>query len=335
MEPILNYSDFIEMTCKEEVGVYRNDLSRNKIEKSSAKYINQIEKPSNPFEIDYKYYEFAVSNLWNYYNCSRRNTFGDWFYLKNCPYCKNEITNLKIQNDYSDFDFKEVYVGLCKNCGWWETDEDLYFDEEENVGRSIHRRSILKEFDFYGTETPVDILQEYIVRHPNKLNDITPIKLEKLVTSVFKDFFNCEAIHVGGTNDKGIDVILINGDSQCAIQVKRRANISKTESVKNIREFLGAMVLNSYIKGIFVTTAHKFSQQAIIAADEIPNLCNIEYLNLIDAKRLIHIFQGTNKLDIPNWKKNASTRKTIIDSINYGFDKFLEKVMGHPDWKIK
>ncbi|MBL0107096.1 MAG: restriction endonuclease [Ignavibacteria bacterium] len=47
-----------------------------------------------------------------------------------------------------------------------------------------------------------------------------------------------------------------------AVQVKRREKIDKTESVSTIRDFLGAILLGDYPKGIVVSTADKFTKPA-------------------------------------------------------------------------
>jgi restriction system protein len=54
------------------------------------------------------------------------------------------------------------------------------------------------------------------------------------VASVFSEFMDCEAIHVGGPNDQGIEVILVQGERHYVVQVKRRQLADAVESVKSI-----------------------------------------------------------------------------------------------------
>jgi len=334
-DTILDYNDFVEFTCEESHGCYSSNLSLSEVVKSAEKYIDKKEIPTNPFEISQDYWGHVIRNMWQYYRWGRLAILGDWKLFNECPYCKTKIKISYNPPNYSDFDFEEIYVGLCENCGWWETDESLKYNNEDEVGRSIHRRGILKEFNFYELETPLEQIRKYISQNPDKITSLTPMKLEKFVASVFKEFFSCEAINVGGPNDKGIDVILLNGDYNCAIQVKRRTNSLKSESVIGIREFIGAMILNSFPKGIFVTTAHKFSKQAVLASTEITKLSNIEFIELCDSNRLIDICKQVVKSEIPIWRKQASIKATILNNINDGFSKFTEYAMGHPDWRFK
>lgn len=51
------------------------------------------------------------------------------------------------------------------------------------------------------------------------------------------------------------------------IQVKRRGSQRNTEGVGTIRDILGAMVVENALKGIVVSTAERFSQDAIQAAN--------------------------------------------------------------------
>jgi len=43
------------------------------------------------------------------------------------------------------------------------------------------------------------------------------------------------------------------------IQVKNRINNSKTEPVSSMRDFFGAMIINRSKKGIYVSSAEKYS----------------------------------------------------------------------------
>lgn len=83
--------------------------------------------------------------------------------------------------------------------------------------------------------------------------------MEKLVASIFRKHFLCEMKEVGKSHDGGIDLIMIESENPTIIQVKGRKTSSRTESVKEIRDLLGATLPPGSSNCIFVTTADHFS----------------------------------------------------------------------------
>jgi hypothetical protein len=144
---------------------------------------------------------------------------------------------------------------------------------------------------------------------------------------------DCEAIHVGGPNDGGIDVVLILGDRRYVVQTKRRAGTA-AESVASIREFVGAMVLADELRGIFVTTAQKFSTQATAAAALAVDRNVVEYIDLVDPGRLLAVCDLAAKKDTNLWEKVKSNVEDLPRHGRTGSNAFLELYMGHPDWRV-
>jgi len=91
------------------------------------------------------------------------------------------------------------------------------------------------------------------------LHNITGLSFEHLVQDVFKDFYNWEVTHCGKSYDGCIDLIMLDSDKFMLIQVKNRINNSKTEPVSSMRDFFGAMIINRSKKGIYVSSAEKYS----------------------------------------------------------------------------
>jgi len=52
---------------------------------------------------------------------------------------------------------------------------------------------------------------------------------------------------------------MLDSDKFMLIQVKNRINNSKTEPVSSMRDFFGAMIINRSKKGIYVSSAEKYS----------------------------------------------------------------------------
>jgi hypothetical protein len=332
MSLILDYSDFVEMLCEEESGIYRSSPSEADVIRSGVRFIDPSEIPADPFNVPYVSHEIMMKR-WSEYLTSRHALFEEWHHKDSCPSCKSELTGLTEPEELLLPNFNRITVNTCLNCGWWESDEHLHVESGAHKAQSIHRRCVLREFSVAGSEAPLQSLQQHLIRHPETLHSVNPTKLEKLVASAFGNFMDCEAIHVGGPNDGGIDVVLVEGDRRYVVQVKRRQSGKQAESVKGIREFVGAMVLQDEVRGIFVTTADRFSSSAVDTAARAVERKIIEYIDLVSAKRLLEVLRLTGRELAAPWRKAASTTEDLLLHLNDGISKFRSLAMGHPDWK--
>lgn len=135
-------------------------------------------------------------------------------------------------------------------------------------------RGILRRFDIESDRIPIELLRDYLNTRYDDLRLISPSQFEHIVRDVFSDFYQCEVRYFKGktySRDGGIDLIMLQTDEgPKAIQVKRRTSPEKGEPVNIIREFLGAMFLQDYECGVFVTTGHftKDSEHTAITANE-------------------------------------------------------------------
>jgi hypothetical protein len=94
---------------------------------------------------------------------------------------------------------------------------------------------------------------------------------------VFRDHLDhCEVWHVGGNNDKGVDIIAVRGnDEHILIQVKKQNDMNKNKGFEVVSCMIGAShfyahengISLSSIKNIIITTAKGFSKRAIQIAD--------------------------------------------------------------------
>jgi restriction endonuclease Mrr len=144
-----------------------------------------------------------------------------------------------------------------------------------------------------------------LAQHREALHFISPTNLEHLVGRVFADFMSCEAVHLGGPSDGGIDLVLVHGDRDYVVQVKRRANPNSVEAVSGIREFIGAMLLSGSPNGLFVTTAPRFSASAATAAATASNRKIVDEIALIDGNRLFDVCGLTAPREAEPWKRFA------------------------------
>ncbi|WP_327230951.1 restriction endonuclease [Streptomyces murinus] len=125
-----------------------------------------------------------------------------------------------------------------------------------------------RTFDKRAPEGTLQEISQFFRRHPNLYHSVSPTYLEKLTARVFKEFGNyAEVRHVGRPADGGVDVLLIEDEEHSwLVQVKRRENPTKGESVETIRNLLGTMVLEGKTFGAVVSTADHFTLPAREAA---------------------------------------------------------------------
>jgi restriction system protein len=115
--------------------------------------------------------------------------------------------------------------------------------------------------------------------------------MEQLVAAVFAESFRCEVRHVGGTADRGTDLFLVLGDSVVPIQVKRRTQPGRTESVSVVRDLLGVIFRDQRRAGIIVSTADHFSKHAQRDAEEVTRKRLVESFDLVDVHAFMSLLQ--------------------------------------------
>lgn len=331
----LDFADYVEMACGEEMATFESYPSTGDVERSGSRFLTPHNTPLDPVAVPYRYYSDVITR-WGEYIAARREVFGHWYHLTDCPHCG---TALDFSNERSEStQFHSISLRTCGRCGWWDMEEELPVKKDlvSNYYRSqsIHRRAILREFALGGSEAPIESLRNHISSHPGDLNQLSPRRLEELVGSIFAEFMNCEAIHVGGPGDGGIDLILVDGARRYVVQVKRRSSFSKSEGVQAIREFVGAMVLNGTLRGLFVTTAPRYSLKAIGIPQTALERGAVQYLELVDSRRLVDVLRLTTANTKPAWMQSGTRSGELLEHITPGFDAFMILAMGNPDWRL-
>lgn len=185
----------------------------------------------------------------------------DWFEIRgyfswHCDYCGNALS-LYEEDKYT--------ILFCKFCGWWK----VLFTVGHNGGFGVtdlpSAHGVLKQYDIDSPTTPINLIHRHLIQYPKDIANVNPYNFEKIIASCFKDYYApCEVIHIGQSHDRGIDLKLIMSDGGTyLVQVKRRKNIHKNESVKFIRELNGVLFREGIPKGIFVTTAKGYTKDAV------------------------------------------------------------------------
>ncbi len=210
-------------------------------------------------------YSEAISDKW----------FGQWKDNPVCYYCGllcEKNSHLWTGNANAvDHIYGRSY--RCPKCGWWRLEHHQRLGLMDPFSRTYYR-GILKKFDIKSDRIPIELLRDYLNTRYDDIHLISPSQFEHIVRDVFSDFYQCEVKYFKGktySRDGGIDLIMLQTEKgPKAIQVKRRSYSEKGEPVNIIREFLGAIFLQNYKCGIFVTTGHftKYSERTAITASE-------------------------------------------------------------------
>jgi hypothetical protein len=229
-----------------------------------------------------------------------------------CHYCKHQLNRRTIDaipptNDFKSLADKSIFSHkasvttdffTCAQCGWWVVHQD--FISGTDLADGVHWAK-LKQFDIRKADVPIQHLRDYISKNPYKIYDISPQSFEKLLVDCLRDFFDCEARHVGGPGDGGIDIILVISDEPILVQVKRRSSPQAVESVRIVREILGTLLSENVYQGIIISTANRFSKEAIRNV-ELPVIKSKGYkVSLYDYQTVLKIITSDRKTAFTPW----------------------------------
>ena len=223
-----------------------------------------------------------------------------------CLYCSGDLVFFGQPNNepfVGDFSF----AGECQRCGWWFCESQHVTYPDGDHSHDDFYEGVLRAFAIDHLDLPLDMLRHYLQRNFEDIRNINPRKFEELCQSVFYDHFACEVRLTGYSRDGGVDLYLVDSEQPCAVQLKRRGG-AVTEKVGAVREFLGALVEQGAMRGLFVSTADRFSLGARKAAHS-PHLAQLGIkLDLMDYSGLRELFQERS-LDNKPWKQVANVRE--------------------------
>ena len=247
----------------------------------------------------------------------------DIFYSNNeiCPFCNVKTERVvyfdsgTIYTEWLDGSFREYeFVHECKICGWWEYQYENSSDAMLEFTRLREKKittAILESFEVSDKQIPIKVLEDYLLRYPERVYDIHHKKMEELVQSVFSDFYDCNVNLVGKSADGGVDLIFVESDSPIVVQVKRRTKKDAVESASPIRDLLGATLLKDSKSCIFVSTADHFSPQAKQHAMDAVEKNIVERFDLFDYHKFIDMMNLTKNSNYKVWEKLLTVKKHV------------------------
>jgi len=235
-----------------------------------------------------------------------------------CPYCHAEAPkvfdeNAKWEPEENDDPCREEYywtqVWSCPTCGWWDI-----FNSENSGHDSVDptylsetvRHGVLRTYDISEAKVPIAALRAALRKRGDDILHVQPWALENLVASVLRDYFpNCVARVCGGIGDRGIDLIVVESERTIAVQVKRRSRADSIERVEQVREFLGASVVEGFDHLIYVSTSDHFSGGQAgahqFASDAVERRV-VQSFELIDRERFLGMLGLTSKEAEEPWR---------------------------------
>ncbi len=246
-----------------------------------------------------------------------------WAGISNKVYDLHRNTILYMAEIHGDFILEDmelieepeeraVYLHTCSLCGWWYVSKEIYLRTKNQFWLATFGAvASLKKLDLVDIRLPLDEVRQYLFYNPKCRYNIHPRLFEEVVASVFSNYgFKAEVTAYSA--DGGIDVILHNNMNQIVVvQVKRSKNSIK---ISSIREFLGAMLVNGYTSGIFLTTSR--FQAGVNETVHAASSKGLE-ITLIDGEKFLKALQIAQLIDSKRYPRLIED--SIISSLNLQF----------------
>lgn len=194
--------------------------------------------------------------IWSYNNISSLISF-ETVVSERCIYCSGKMIRVPAQYLKHNTTNEQVrnQLSLCPVCGWWSVYRIIHnrFPETEEIEGYAGAIGSLKELDLADISIPLCEIRSYIAAKPESRFDVNPKLFEDIVSSIFSDFGWITRV-TAYRGDGGIDIVLDGKGSQTiGVQVKRYKRAIEAEQ---IRAFAGALLVNGYTRGVYVTTSN-------------------------------------------------------------------------------
>ena len=193
---------------------------------------------------------------------------------------------------------------LCPACGWWHLSHKAKLTDrrtgkvETALWYELHH-AVYAEIALNSSTLPIEELRRHLTRFWEDRKLISAQQAEDLVASLLQEHYGGDVMKVtanANAPDGGIDLMIVadGGHVRRAVQVKRRI-AQDVESVEDVRNFIGALILAGSDNGVFVTTASRFSREAAKVAVN-SNLTRKKLtVDLIDGERMLELLDFSNQ----------------------------------------
>lgn len=228
---------------------------------------------------------------------------------------------------------------ICPSCGWWHYRQDNELSDPKRAEEVVRgtwwelTHALQTEIVLGASTLPIDMLQRHLLRRWEDRKLISAQQAEDLVASLLREHHGGVVVRTtanANAADGGIDLYIAVGEDggvRRAVQVKRR--IAKdVEAVEDVRNFVGAMILEDTERGIFVTTASRFTKPALAIPPKAMQAKVKLQLDLVDGTKLFELLCATNATKSvqrpPNvqldqeWRENSSEATVLRRSQSMG-----------------
>lgn len=223
-----------------------------------------------------------------------------------CPLCgeKLKIIDVSPHNDVRDEGWVWQHYHLCEDCGFWKC------VHSSSVSSDEYEIPFVKRFNYELDVPSISHLSNEIHKNPARISTMNSKKFELFIGSILADYMDCEVYHVGQSGDDGIDLVAILSDNPMLIQVKRRENQDKAESINIVKLLFASAFAKGAKSGMVVTSAKKFSRQAYQWV-ESPTIKDFGFsLNLISLPSLLSMIGAVAKSnEAKPWEKHFEINK--------------------------
>jgi hypothetical protein len=232
--------------------------------------------------------------------------------LGRCIYCHSEMRSWKAKKDFGSEDgYIACFLKICPSCGWWRAWRDSDSSYSQDLWE-VSDMAILKRLSQPAESAPLNDLRRILAHDWRYSRQISPKQAEDLVANVFSEHMDCEIHYLTDSvyaPDGGIDFVLVSRDDghEIAFQVKRREQPGP-ERVAPIREFIGAVALSHFDTAFYVSTADRFTRQALAELDKgkLDLKRHGLHIDLVDGRRL----QGILRLTTPEPESMGMLRQS-------------------------
>ncbi len=228
---------------------------------------------------------------------------------KRCPCCNVALAAFEHERPSTvqgpgQVEVRWLRLQICPRRGWWHYNRDMGGELDGRKGQLIQAtcweltHALQVEIDLASQSLPLEQLQHHLSRRWEDRKLMSAQQAEDLVAGLLKDHHGGEVTRLSAnanSADNGTDLYLArayDGTIQRAIQVKRRIS-GDVEGLAEVRNFAGAMILEGFDEGIFVTTASRFSKPAEAMPIKAAKAKFRLELELIDGARLLEMLHAT------------------------------------------
>jgi len=179
---------------------------------------------------------------------------------------KDFTLSLDVEDSSGDMDTASQSIYECPNCSWWvfKSNSVLSFKRPRckyTLVRSMVQYGKMKVYDLASVSKPLGALKRWLSKMPERTIQLEPLLFEKIVADCFKDYYSdVELIHLGGTKDGVIDIMVVKNDGvETLVQLNRSNELKYAESVSTIRELNGGFSRNGKCSATVMTNRRRFS----------------------------------------------------------------------------